>query len=566
MFFFFDKKDGNDDVFSILEKLIENWENEIVEFKEASNDFSNDKIGKYFSAISNEANLQGVQCGWLVFGVNNKSKQITGTDYRDTQGLDNLKHQISINTTGGLTFNNIYEIYPEVDGEKKRIVMFQIPAAAVGIPTGWNNHFYARNGESLTALSISKQDQIRGQDKKDWSKQIIPDATIECLDKTAISIARERYKEKMNRPHIADEVDNMTDEQFLIKTKLIINGGITNAALLLLGNEDYDYLFNTAPEASWRLYDSRDDVKDYEIFKIPFITLSDRIFGKIRNLTYRYMPNQLTLFPVETKQYDMWLLRELMNNCIAHSDYTIGGRIYLNEFEDKIILTNPGAFLPGSIEMAIQRNYNPPFYRNQLLAETMVKFNMIDTQTMGIRKVFRIQQEKYFPLPDYEFPDNNQVNVTVYGKVIDDNYSRVLFDNPNLEIETVFLIDSVQKHKEITREAIKHLKKLGVIEGKAPNIYLSAKIAESIGKKAQYIKNKAFDEDSYRKWIINYLKTYEKAKKQDFIQLLQEKLPDLLTEKQKEARIKYLLHKMKQEGIITTDSENKRLANWILVK
>ena len=335
---------------------------------------------------------------------------------------------------------------------------------------------------------------------------------------------------------------------------------------MLLGNEDYDYLFNTAPEASWRLYDSRDDVKDYEIFKIPFITLSDRIFGKIRNLTYRYMPNQLTLFPVETKQYDMWLLRELMNNCIAHSDYTIGGRIYLNEFEDKIILTNPGAFLPGSIEMAIQRNYNPPFYRNQLLAETMVKFNMIDTQTMGIRKVFRIQQEKYFPLPDYEFPDNNQVNVTVYGKVIDDNYSRVLFDNPNLEIETVFLIDSVQKHKEITREAIKHLKKLGVIEGKAPNIYLSAKIAESIGKKAQYIKNKAFDEDSYRKWIINYLKTYEKAKKQDFIQLLQEKLPDLLTEKQKEARIKYLLHKMKQEGIITTDSENKRLANWILVK
>lgn len=566
MFFLFDKKDENADVFSTLEKLIENWENEIVEFKEVSNDFSNDKIGKYFSAISNEANLKEVQCGWLVFGVNNKSKKITGTDYRDSKGLDNLKQQISINTTGGLSFNNIYEVYPEVDGVQKRVVMFQIPAAAVGIPTGWNNHFYARNGESLTALSISKQDQIRGQEKKDWSKQIIPDATIECLDKAAIAIARERYKEKMNRPHIADEVDNMTDEQFLIKTKLIINGGITNAALLLLGNEDYDYLFNAAPEASWRLYDSRDDVKDYEIFKIPFITLGDRIFGKIRNLTYRYMPNQLTLFPTETKQYDMWLLRELMNNCIAHSDYTIGGRIYLNEFEDKIMLTNPGVFLPGSIEIAIQRNYNPPFYRNQLLAETMVKFNMIDTQTMGIRKVFRIQQEKYFPLPDYEFPANNQVNVTVYGKVIDDNYSRVLFDNPNLEIETVFLIDSVQKHKEIPREAIKHLKKLGVIEGKAPNIYVSAKIAESIDKKAQYIKNKAFDEDAYRKWIINYLKTYGKAKKQDFIQLLQEKLPDLLTEKQKEARIKYLLQKMKQEGIITTDSENKRLANWILVK
>lgn len=370
----------------------------------------------------------------------------------------------------------------------------------------------------------------------------------------------------MNRPHIAEEVDNMTDEEFLTKTKLMINGKITNAAMLLLGNEDFDYLFNSTPEASWRLFDSKDDTKDYEIFKIPFITLSDRIFGKIRNLTYRYMPNQLTLFPTETKQYDMWLLRELMNNCIAHSDYTIGGRIYLNEFDDKMILTNPGTFLPGSIEIALQRNYNPPFYRNQLLAETMVKFNMIDTQAMGIRKVFRIQQEKYFPLPDYDLSTPNKVEVIVYGKVIDENYSRVLFDNPNFDIETVFLIDRIQKHKEISKEAAKHLRKLGVIEGKMPNVYISAKIAESIDEKAQYVKNKAFDEEAYRKWIISYLENFGKGKKKDFIKLLEDKLPDYLNNKQKESKVRNLLKKMKNEEIITTDSCNKRLANWVLKK
>lgn len=72
---------------------------------------------------------------------------------------------------------------------------------------------------------------------------------------------------------------------------------------------------------------------------------------------------------------------------------------------------------------------------------------MIDTQSMGIRKVFRIQQEKYFPLPDYDLSTHNKIEVTVYGKVIDDNYSRVLFDNPDFDIETVFLIDRIQKHK-----------------------------------------------------------------------------------------------------------------------
>ena len=401
---------------------------------------------------------------------------------------------------------------------------------------------------------------------KDWSKQIIPDATIEHLDKSAIAIAREKYKEKMNRSHITEEVDNMTDEEFLTKTKMMLNGKITNAAMLLLGNEDFDYLFNAPPEASWRLYDSRDDIKDYEIFKIPFITLSDRIFGKIRNLTYRYMPNQLTLFPTETKQYDMWLLRELMNNCIAHSDYTLGGRIYLNEFEDKMVITNPGTFLPGTIEAALQRNYNPPFYRNQLLAETMVKFNMIDTQSMGIRKVFRIQQEKYFSLPDYDLSTHNKIEVTVYGKVIDDNYSRVLFDNPDFDIETVFLIDRIQKHKEISKDAVKHLRKLGVIEGKMPNVYISAKIAESIDEKAQYVKNKGFDEDAYRKWIISYLETNKSGKKQDFIKLLKDKLPDTLDDKQKESKVRNLLKKLRTEGIITTDSDNKRLANCVLKK
>ncbi len=554
----------NADLIATLNSLITNWETEVVEFKEANKDYDKDKIGQYFSAISNEANLKGLQYGWLVFGVRNKDRKIIGSEYRNKKGLDTLKLEISQGTTGGISFIEIFEVYPIVDGEEKRVVMFQIPAAATAIPTGWHDHFYGRNGESLGALSVEELDRIRGQEKKDWSKQVIADATLDCLDKDAIALARQKYKEKMNRPHITEEVDKMTDEQFLTKIKLMIGGKLTNAAMVLLGNEDFDYLFNTPPEISWRLFDSKDCVKDYTIFKVPFITASERAFEKIRNLTYRYMPSQLTLFPTETRQYDIWLLRELMNNCIAHSDYTIGGRIYLNEFEDKLILTNPGTFLPGGIEPILQPSYNPPFYRNQLLAETMVKLNMIDTQAMGIRRVFRIQQEKFFPLPDYDFSAPRQISVTVYGKVLDENYSRVLFENPDFDLSTVYLIDRVQKHIPISKEAIKELRRLGVIEGKAPNIYVSAKVAESTDTKAQYVKNKGFDDEYYKKLIISYLETYEKGKKQDFIELLADKLPDTMDEKQKNSKVRNLLGSLKNEGRITTDSDNKRLANWIL--
>ena len=125
---------------------------------------------------------------------------------------------------------------------------------------------------------------------------------------------------------------------------------------------------------------------------------------------------------------------------------------------------------------------------------------------------------------------------------------------------------NVQKHKEISKEAVKHLRNLGIIEGKLPNIYISADVAASIDDKAKYILNKGFDEEAYRKWIISYLKSYKRAKKQDFVDLLAKKLPDSLDEKQKKSKVKNLLHRMKQEGIITTDSQNKRLANWVLVK
>jgi len=562
--FLADSKPSNFELCSILDKLISSWESEVVEFKEAGKDYDKNKIGQYFSAISNEANLKGLQHGWLVFGVRNKDRIIVGSSYRNSKGLDALKQEISLGTTGGISFIEIYEVYPNVNGEKKRVILFQIPAAATATPTGWNDHFYGRNGESLGALSVDEIDRIRGQEKKDWSKQIVQGADISHLDRNAIHLARENYKKKMNKSYISEDVDQMSDEQFLTKLKLMINGKITNAAMLLLGNEDYDYLFKTVPEAAWRVYDSRNEVSDYEIFKIPYITLSERLFEKIRNLTYRYMPNQLTLFPTETKQYDMWLLRELLNNCIAHSEYTYGGRIYLNEFEDKIILTNPGSFLPGKIEPVLNPGYNPPFYRNQLLAEAMVKLNMIDSQSTGIRRVFRIQKERYFPLPDYDLSNRQQVKVCIYGKILDENYSQILFKNPDFDLETVFLIDCVQKGIKIDKTAVKYLRKLKVIEGKVPNIFLSATIAETIGEKDQYVKNKAFNDQYYKDLIVKYLEKYGSAKKKDIRSLLWDKLPEIMEDRQKEDKIRNLLSSMRKKDIITTDSRNQQRSSWIL--
>lgn len=568
-YFDYDKTSEKAEYYEILQDLMERWEYEIVEFKEAKGSYSEDKIGQYFSAISNEANLKQQQFGWFILGVSeSKERHPVGTSFKQGNPslLEKFKYEIAKETTDGMTFLDIIELYPVYEGKECRVLMFKVPAAVAGMPTEWKTRYYARSGESLVPLQQYKIDSIRNQERRDWSRQVLPGATIEHLDKDAITFARKQYKEKMNRPHITAEVDEMSDEEFLTKVKLMSGGKVTNAAMLLLGSADHDDLFPNTPSLMWRLIDADGEIKDYEIFTIPFITVTEKLFAKIRNLTYRYMPNQLSLFPKETQQYDTWLLRELLNNCIAHSNYVLGGRIYLNEEEDCISIVNPGDFLPQKIENVLQKTYNPPFYRNQLLAEAMVKFHMIDTATSGIKKVYRIQKDKFFPMPDYDLSNGNQVRVKIYGKILDERYTYILFNHPELDLETVYLLDQVQKGNgsQLSKDAVQYLRKHNLVEGRVNNLYLSAGVSQAIDDEASYIKNKAFDDQYYKDLIVKYLKQYGKAKKKDIRNLLWDKLPDVLSDKQKEYKVGNLLASLKKQEVIYPDSSNQQRASWIL--
>lgn len=569
-YFEYSKSVKDVEYYEILEMLMERWEYEIVEFKEAKGGYDTDKIGRYFSAISNEANLRQQQYGWLIFGVGeqNKEKQVVGTSFKkgDKSLLERFKYEISRDTANGMTFYDIIEIYPSVNGKEHRVLMFKIPAAATGIPTDWKTNYYERAGESLVPLKQYKIDAIRSQERRDWSKQVLEQAGIEHLDKDAIALAREKYKEKMNQEHISKEVDAMTDAQFLTKIKLMINDKITHAGMLLLGNSDYDYMFQSAPGIMWRLYGADNMDRDYAVFKIPFINVVDKVFAKVRNLTYRYMPNQMTLFTMETEQYDSWLMRELLNNCIAHTNYQLGGRIYVNEFEDRLKFTNPGDFIPQKIENVLEASYSPPFYRNQLLAESMAAFHMIDTATLGIRRAYNIQKAKYFPMPDYNVSSGTQVEVTIYGKTLNDSYMHILYDHQDLDLQTVFLLDRIQKGLSVEKEDVDRLRSQKLVEGRLTSLYLSASAAKSIDESTAYIKNKGFDDKYYKDLVVEYIKQYGKAKKKDIRELLWDKLPDALSDAQKEHKVSNLLAALRKTNVIDTDSANQQRSYWILKK
>jgi len=164
---------------SLLADLIATWENEVVEFKQAGNDYPTDKIGSYFSALANEANLRSVERAWLVFGVDNKTRTVAGSGYRpENERLQSTKMQIAQSSEPSITFRNIHQL----NDPNGRVVLFEIPAAPLGMPIAWKWHYYARAGESLTHLGLDKLDEIRQQTKaSDWSAQVVPKAIFSCV-------------------------------------------------------------------------------------------------------------------------------------------------------------------------------------------------------------------------------------------------------------------------------------------------------------------------------------------------------------------------------------------------
>lgn len=541
--------------------MLKEFETEVVEFKEANNSYSFKDIGKYFSALGNEANIRGKSEGWLIFGITNKG-EFKGSDYRKSGNLQSLKKEITSGTNERLTFLDIYELTME----KCRIVVFQIPPAIPGIPTTWNGAAWSREHESLAPLPMNKVDLIRSQVGLDWSKEIVKEATIDDLDPEAVAYARKMFSQKQeNRKQAKEILSGLSDIDVLNKAGICFKGQITRMALLLLGKKESTFYFDGfTPRITWTLYNADKTVKAYEHFDMPFLLAVDKVYAKIRNEKYRYIAEQQTLFPEEVQQYDADLVKEIINNCIAHSDYRRHGKINVEEFEDHLVFINEGSFIPETIEKALEPGYKPPYYRNAFLCNAMVNMYMIDTNSMGIPMIYNIQKARCFPLPSYDLDVVNRVSVTVYGKVLDKNYTRLLHSNGDLDLKTVFLLGQVQKRKTISKDDYKSLRKSGLVEGRYPALYVSYKIAEAVGDKAGYVRNKGLEEKILKELIISALKNGP-LKKADIYEAVKHAFPDVLTEEKQYKKLSNLLQKMKKEGIVDVRGSAVH-AGWLLVE
>ena len=545
---------------ALLIGLIASWENEVIEFKQAGKEYSTDDIGKYFSALANEANLREEEAAWLVFGVHNKTRQVVGSDYRlQFERLQSTKMQIAENTEPSITFRNIHEL----QDPSGRVVFFEIPAAPRGLPISWKGHYYARAGESLTHLGLDKLDEIRQQTmSSDWTAQIIPEATITHLDETALQKARESFARKYANRFSSDEIIGWSLPVFLDRAKLTQDGKITRSTLLLLGKPEASYFLSPHPaQMTWKLEGPE---RAYEHFAPPFFLTTTALYQKIRNIQLRILPDD-ALLAVEVAKYDQKVVLEALHNCIAHQDYTRSGRLIVTEQPDRLIFENEGSFFEGKPDDYITGHKTPRRYRNPSLVQAMTELNMIDTMGYGIHAMYLGQARRYFPMPDYDLSDPHAVKMTVYGHVVDPAYSRMLIQKTDLPLTDILCLDRIQKKLPVPVAIIRHLRRCGLIEGRKPNIHVSAVVARATASKAEYILTRAQDDAFYVRLITDYLTQFGNATREEIDKLLTVKLSEALDEEQKKNKIANLLTNMRRSGLIINIS-SRTAPQWILAE
>ena len=510
----------------------ENTRCEWKEFKNLKNSFCGDEKNDVISYVSAIANMEG---GDLVIGVHDKTLEIVGTD---TYNYDKQKAILRLaERCVNLSTEDLYIDEFITDDTNRKVWVIHIPKHLPKRPVFAHNKAWQRIEDSLVAMTTERTSAILDEpifSETDWSAQIVSDATIDDLDEVAIAKARMMFKKVHSRIPEA-EVNAWTVETFLSKCGIMKNGGITRAAIILLGK--YESAFKLRPavvQVTWTRRDEKQDVVDYEHFTVPFILTVDEILSKIENLTMREMPGG-TLFPDTMKQYDDYTIREALHNCIAHQDYTMQQRINFVENPTYLYYSNAGSFIPGTLENALTNEEPQAYFRNECLCRAMVDFNMIDTVSRGIKKMFNEQWRRHFPMPDYEIDaKNRKVSVRIYGNEINKQYTNLLKTNDSLTLWDCISLDAVQKGRAIHEDVAQNLLNRGLIEGEAPNYTISLGIAKATNQLQGYTKQKGLDKEKMKQMILQYLKNAgtDGAKRDSIYEYIKDVMPQVKTHEQ----------------------------------
>ena len=525
-----------------LKKWIRLAESEHLEFKQAGRQFDFEKLTRYCVALANEGG------GKLILGVTDKPpRQVAGTeafpDVGKTQAqlLDRLHLRIDMEEI----------VHP--DG---RIVVVHVPSRPIGRPVEYRGAYWMRSHDALVPMTPEKLQQIFAEAEPDFSAQICKEATIGELDKHAIKTFRKRWHRRSGN----DELLSIPSEQLLKDAELLVDGGVTYAALILLGTRKALGIHLAQAEVifEYRSKETSLPFQQRKEYRKGFFLYYDDLWNTInlRNDEYQYQDG---LFMLTIPTFNELVIREAILNAVSHRDYRHAGSVFIKQYPTKIELVSPGGFPPGITPENILWKQHP---RNRRIAEVFAKCGMVERSGQGANRMFQLCARESKQPPNYSGTDDYEVFLTLYGKVQDPRFltflekigreRQVSFEAT--DFITLDLINREEKLPQWVRDRMPALLKSGVVERIGLKYMLSRKYYELVDRKGVYTRKRGLDRETNKQLLLKHITDNQKAGSR--FSDLREVLPSLSRD-----QVQKLLAEMKRQMMITVVGKTSA-ARW----
>lgn len=474
----------------------------------------------YVTALCNEGG------GYLVIGMEDAyPHKVVGTKQNEGK-LGELESNIYRDTQ---IRPFIYELYEDEANQKGRVLVIEIPPRPVGKLFRFEDVPLMRVGEELKPMSDEMIFSILQEQEPDFSAGICDGVTIEDLDEEAIRIMKQKYATKQKNPSFMA----LSKEQVLSDLNLTKEGKITNAALILVGKQEV--LKERLPQASiileYRKSESLVPYTNRQVYEQPFYKMIDLLWHDIDLRNDKIDVNENSyIFNIPYFNEDV--IREAINNAIAHRDYRRSSETVIKQYPQKMIIMNIGGFPLGVTIENILRVQSTP--RNRLLADVLAKTGIVERSGQGVDKIYKNTLSEGKDEPDYSHSDPFRVELHLSAVIKDKAFAifleseqRDLPEEERLSVFEVMALNQIrmEKSEDVEKSIIKGLLERGLIEkrGKTSGTYyiLSKSYYECCGKEGEYSKNETWTADQAFPMIMAHFNTFKTAKMKDFVSILE---------------------------------------------
>ena len=368
-------------------------ETEWVEFK--VNNKEPQLIGEYISALSNSAALEGKKYAYLLWGVDDNTHEIIGTNFEPKKlkkGNEELENWLYRLISPKINFK-----FYEVDIDSKKVVLLEIEKA-IEKPVQFSGIEYIRIGsykKLLKEFPVKERDLWRKFDLSSYEDQIAK-ANMDESDLLNL-LDYPSYFDLMDIPLPEERktiIMKLAEEE-IIKKNDSGSWDITNLGAILFAKElsKFKFLKRKAVRVIQYKGNSRiETIREKEGSK-GYAVGFEGLISYIDNM----LPRNEIIGKALRKEHPIYpqlAIRELVANAIIHQDFSIRGTGPMIEiFSDRMEITNPGVPLVD-IERFID---TPPKSRNESLASFMRRMGICEERGSGFDKV--VFETEFYQLP-----------------------------------------------------------------------------------------------------------------------------------------------------------------------